>query len=124
MDTVTYRYTGSTPGADANTYNLFSSVVALPGARMAQGSGMKRLIIWLKNSQAGTAKFYTSADRGVNWTQIDEQSVSAAAATSSNFIDFNIEPLPDFKVDWVNGGVAQATWVVNIAMTDERSIAT
>jgi len=124
METVQVKYTGSTPGADANTYTLFSSVVAFPGARMASGGGMKRLIIWLKNAAAGTAKFYTSADRGTTWSQIDEQAVAAAAATSSNYIDFDVEPLPDFKVDWTNGGSAQTTWVVNMALTDERSVAT
>lgn len=122
METVTYRYTGATPSG-ANTETLFSSVTAFPGARMAQGSGMKRLIIWVKNAAAGTAKFYVSSDRGVNWTQLSEQAVAAAAATDSNYIDFNIESLPDFKVDWTNGGGAQTTWVIHLSMTDERGTA-
>lgn len=122
---VVCKYTGSTPGADSNTYNLFSSVVAFQGGNMAQGAGLKRLGIDIKHSQALTLKGYKSSDRGTTWEQVyDSGSISAPASTDSTRLDFWFEPYPDFKVDLVNGGSAQASFSVNMALTDERSVNT
>jgi hypothetical protein len=126
LDTITVvKYTGSTPGADSNTYNLFSSVTAFQGASMAQNVGLKRATFDIKHSQALTLKGYKSNDRGVTWEQVyDSGSVAAPAATDSTRLDFWFEPYPDFKVDLVNGGSAQASFSVNIALTNERSVNT
>lgn len=112
-------YSGSTPGTDSNVYNLFSSVVALPGERMAQGAGVKRIIIDLKHSHDGTFRLSKSTDRGTNWTIVNEQAATGGG-TDSNTYDANIEPYDDFKVDWVNGGTAQNPWVPSIALSNER----
>jgi hypothetical protein len=34
-----------------------------------------------------------------------------------------VEGFQDFKLDWVNGGVAQTGWTITIALTDERAAA-
>jgi len=120
-DTARFKYVSGTPGADANTYNLFNSAIALQGAGMAANLGYKRLMLDIKNSQAGTLKLYKSPDRGVNWYEVFEVAVAAAAATGTNDYDLLVEEYEDFKADWVNGGVAQATWQVSIALTDSRN---
>lgn len=121
-DTVGVKYTGATPGGDSNTYNLFSSVTAFNGAWAAQGAGQKRLCINIKHSQALTLKGYKSSDRGVTWEQVyDSGSIAAPAATASTDLDFWFEPFPDFKVDLVNGGVAQVGFTVNLSLSPERS---
>ena len=126
---VTFRYTGSTPGADSNTYNLFSSVVAFPGANMAQNHGLKRLFITVDNPQSGTAKFYRSIDaqngvaRGTNWVQVGGDFAATASSTDVFTLDVMIDGFPDFKVDWVNGGSAQTGWTVTIALDGGRAAA-
>lgn len=112
-------YSGATPGGDANTYNLYTSIND-GGANGFALKGVHKFILDLKNSQAGTLKAYKSADRGVNWNQIYQSSVAAAAATGTNQFEFVVEPFADWKLDWVNGGVAQATWFVDMALSDQR----
>jgi hypothetical protein len=124
------RYTGATPGADSNTYSLFDSAVAFPAANMAQAAGTRRFRLALKNSQAGTIKGYRSESRisnpnlatgSMTWTQFYEQAVAAAAATGNNTLDAMIEEFADFKFEWVNGGSAQATWTVDMALDSSRN---
>ncbi len=130
-ESVIVRYTGATPGADANTYNIFSSVVAFPGCRMAQDLGLKRLFVTIDNPQAATLKFYRCNDgigggttaRGTNWVQVGGDFAITASATDVATFDGLIESFPDFKLDLVNGGVAQTGWTVTIALTGERAAA-
>lgn len=121
-ESVSFRYTGSTPGADSNTYNLFSSVVAFTGQSMAQNNGLKRLFVTVDNPQSGTLKFYRSADRGV-WVQVGGDFAATSSATDVTTFDGLIEGFYDFKLDWVNGGSAQTGWTVTIALTGERAAA-
>lgn len=117
MSIVNLEYSGSTPGADAGTYPLFSSVTAFPGAGMHQQQGLHTLRYDIKNDQAGTLKLYKSADRGTTWSQVAQTSIAAAAAGVSNTDTFSVEAYPDFKLDWVNGGSAQATWAVSLNLS-------
>lgn len=124
-ETVQIKYTGSTPGADALTYVIFDTTVAFPGARYAAENRLKRLQVGLSNSQAGTYNWYktqsrvTSTNTAIVWTQIGTQAV-VAGATVENTNDFLIEEYADFKLEFVNGGVAQATWGVDLALSGER----
>lgn len=131
-ETTIIRYTGATPGADANTYSFFDTVTAFPAPRYVGMHRMKRLQIGLSNSQAGTYNWYKSSSRVTNpalantqdttkvtWTQIGTLVVAASGATE-NTLDLLIEEYDDFKLEFVNGGVAQATWVPNIALSGER----
>lgn len=115
------KLTSATPGGDAATYNLFDSTATGYPARFFAEQGAHKFIVDIKNSQAGTLKAYKSQDRGVTWLQIYQASVAAAAATSTNLFEFAIEPFADWKLDWLNGGSAQATWVVDMALSDDRS---
>ncbi len=118
---VAFRYTGSVPGADSNTYNIFSSVTAFTGASMAQNNGAKRLFVTIDNPQSATLKFYRSIDRGTNWVQVGGDFAVTSSATDVATFDGLIEGFPDFKLDLVNGGSAQTGMTVSIALTGERS---
>jgi hypothetical protein len=126
-ETVTAKYVGATPGADASTYTIFSSVTAFPGANMCAGLGLKRLFVTIDNPQAGTLKLYRSSDgpngiaRGTNWVQVDEQAVVASSSSAVTEYDALILGFPDFKLDWTNGGVAQTGWTITISLDDERA---
>lgn len=124
METVPIQYQGGTPGADANTYKFFDSTVAFPAPWYCAMNRLKRLQVGLSNSQAGTYNWYKSNTRLTNpsatpvWTLIGTRAV--VAAPPENTDDFLIEEYADFKLEWVNGGVAQAIWVPNLALSGER----
>jgi hypothetical protein len=113
-------YTGTAPGADSNTYNLFNSTLLVAPGKLSLVNipGAERLVLSLKNSQAGTLKLYSSRDNGTTWTQVkaDTSVAASAAAADANTFDFLIGEYRDVKLDWANGGVAQATWVVEMAL--------
>lgn len=120
------KYTGSTPGADANTYTLFTTVTGTaPNSEIGQDffaiAGIRKFHLLLKFSQAGTLKWYESTDRGVNWRQIGQEAVAAPAATADIERDYIVEALRDFKIEWVNGGVAQSPWDPLMALDSQRA---
>lgn len=114
---VNLKYTGSTPGADTNTYTLLNSTTAFSGANFMATFGKPRLLLSIMNNQAGTLKVYRSSDRGTTWTQcMADIAVSAVASNTANFYDLLLAEYPDIKVDWVNGGSAQTTWYIDMAL--------
>lgn len=138
-DTTTLTYTGAAPGADAATYVLFATAppsagstnFAFPGAKYCAMSKMKRYVLQLFNSQAGTLNVYVSKTRAgdaalnpttatVVWTQLSTAAIVASTTAAPNVLDILIEHYDDFKVEWVNGGAAQATWLVQQALSGER----
>ncbi len=89
MSLVFCVYPGASPGADANTYTLFSSVTAFQGAKMAQGAGLKRCGIDIKHSGTITLRGYKSSNRGTTWEQVyDSGAVASPGATESTILDF------------------------------------
>ncbi len=125
-ETAIIPYQGLTPGADANTYVMFSTAVAFPSAGYVAMNRMKRFQLGLSNANAGTLNWYKSNTRLTApsatpvWTQIGTLPV-AAGATVENTVDFLIEEYADWKLEWVNGGASQAaTWVVSMALSGER----
>ena len=118
-ETAVITYDGATPGADSNTYVLFSSVSAFPGKRMHSGLGLKRFVVGIRHSSAGTINLYKSADRGTNWVLAD--TFSAASTTAEDLYDALVEHMDDFKVEWVNTGSAQSPWVVSLAFSSNRA---
>lgn len=118
-ETAVFTYTGSTPGADSNTYVLFSSVTAFPGKRMWAYQGFKRMVVGVRHSSAGTINLYKSADRGTTWVLAD--TFSAASTTLEDLYDALVEHMDDFKVEWVNTGSAQNPWVVSLALSSGRA---
>lgn len=118
-DSAVITYNGSTPGADSNTYVIFSSVSAFPGKRFAPQTGYKRFVLGVRHSSVGTVNLYKSVDRGTVWVLAD--TFSAASTTLEDVYDALVEHFDDFKVEWVNTGSAQNPWVVSMALSPERA---
>ena len=122
METIDVGVTGGTPGGDSNVYKLFDSTVTFNAPFLSKSTTLKahditRIIFSVKNSQAGTLTASFSRDSGTTWTAYDVQSVAIAAAnTISGPFDYLVDPYPDWKLEWTNGGVAQATWIPTITM--------
>lgn len=115
------RYGGSALPGNAETVVLFSTVTAFPAKSMAAMIGIARLIIDIKHDQSGTMKAYRSQNRGVTWNQFyDSGAIAAPAATSSTIRDIAIEPYMDVKVEWLNGATPQTTFIVDMALVEER----
>lgn len=116
MSIVTLEYTGTTPGADSNTYVLFSTVAAGAPGNWAPMCSLHSFHYNIKHSQAGTVKGYKSSNRGTSWTQFfDSGSIAAPTYVTNNVV--SIEGFQDFKFEWVNGGSAQATWAVDMNLS-------
>jgi hypothetical protein len=114
MTITRLKYTGSTPGADANTYVLFSTVAAACPGNWGPMCGFHTFHYDIDNDQAGTLNLYKSSNRGTSWTQMSTTAVAIPAANTSNNGVLLIEGLADFKVEWVNGGSAQTVWAVDM----------
>jgi hypothetical protein len=117
-DTTRTTYSGSAPGADSNTYVMFSTVVAAPMAGWHQLAGIKYARIDIKHNQSFTLNAYKSPDRGVTWHQVSTEAITVTsnAVTSRGF---DIQLYRDFKIEVVNGGSAQGTWAVDIGFRDK-----
>ena len=116
------------PGADSNTYVLFSTTTAFPGGAMHQGAGVKKLFVTIKNSQAGTLNTFRGSARtslnATTWTQMTTEAIAAGTSTTSTSREYLLEQFSDFKLEWVNGGVAQGTWTLDMALSDEQASST
>ena len=115
---VRIPYGGSTPGADTNEYTLFDTTVAFPGANFCAMWDLGRFVMSLVNNQAGTLNLYryTSSRLAAARTKIYTAAVSASAASSNNPFDLRVGEYSDFAVTWTNGGSAQTTWLVDMAL--------
>jgi len=120
-ETVKLKYTGSTPGADSNSYELFSTITAGMGGNLLQSCGLKRYMLDLEHDNAGTILVSKTEDRGTTWVVVSSTAIAAPAANSTTQFDVLVEPFGDFKVVWTNGGSAQGSFIVSQVLTDERS---
>lgn len=132
------NWQGTIPGADANTYVLWATANpgstqtdrviqnanrdGAMGARFFANLGVRKIVLSLKNSQAGTLNEYYSPDRGTTWLSVSSFAIPIPAAGFTTEREFLVESYADWKLEWVNGGVAQATWSPQIAGTDQRAI--
>lgn len=114
--TARITYNGSTPGADSNTYNLFSTVTAFPGASMLAMTGSRRFALDLKYSTGCTLKTYKSDNRGTDWRQIKEHLLLPPISTGTYRREFAVEAYRDWKIDLVNGGAAQSPFVLDMSL--------
>lgn len=115
MSTVTPFFpTLTTPGADTNTYKIFSTVdVGSTNNGALQRAGIRRMIVDMAHSDDGTLNEYKSQDRGVTWDLVSTEVVTAGATTT--FREYDISAYQDWKLEWVNGNVAQNPWRIDIA---------
>lgn len=116
MPLARWKYTGSTPGADSNTYNLFSTVTAFNGARSGFPLyGIETFVLDIDCDNDGTLKIYKSQDGGTNWYQIEEEAITGPAASAGIHRAYDVAAYSDWKIDWVNGGSAQTQFIVDMA---------
>lgn len=120
MSQTRVKYTGSIPGADANTYTLFSTVSAGLPRGFFQLSGTKRFAVNLNNIAACTLKEYYSDDGGTNWIQRSEEAVAIPAAGDSNDLDYSVGSFRDWKLDLVNSGSAQTGLAPQMQLVDSH----
>lgn len=110
---VRLKYTGTAPGANSDTYTIFTTVDGSIPRGWANMADVHSFHWDIKHSQAGTLKGYHSQDGGTTWIQFYDTGSLAAPTYTDNGVVL-VEGFRDFKFEWVNGGAAQATWVVNI----------
>lgn len=122
MSQTRVAYIGTALPANADTENIFSTQVSASSG-FFQHAGIKRFLVSVKNDQAGTLKEYRSVDGGATWDQISQTSVALVASTARNTYDFLVEPYEDWKLDWVNGGVTQTTFDIDLALETDRALA-
>lgn len=116
------RYSGANPGADANTYVLFSTVTGLGGAQAltAQvGVHRVRVDVYCTNAVGCTFKLSKSRDKGVTWRLVTTSSALGAGTTGQ--FDEPVEGFYDWKVEWVNNSNAQTAFEADIALVDSRN---
>jgi len=117
MDYQIVKYeSGVVPGANADPYVLFNSLVYRGQNRPVRFTDFARYVLSIKNPAAGTLRAY-ARDNGSSWEQFWEVAVPAATMRN-NLIGIPIEPHDDVRIDWVNGGVAQTGWSLTQALDD------
>ncbi len=116
-----FSYTLPVPGADSNAYVLYSTV-GYGSAYFHQMGGNHRVRIDVAHTQNGTFNLYKSRDKGVTWRLVDTLAANSGPAASSVF-DVIIEPFLDWKVEWANGGAAQAYFEPDVAILPYRTSA-
>lgn len=117
------KYTGTALPTGATTVVIFTTVQAGFGANWFASHGLNRLLMSVNNSQAGTLNAYESSDRGANWVKIDTLAVAAASANTERINDYLVEQYQDWKLEWVNGGVDQTVFAVNLSIVGQRTVA-
>ena len=113
-----FYYRGATPGADTNDYVLYSTVSESSQA-IQQGAGIHRIRVDVACDNDGTLNFFKSRDKGVTWRLV-ETSAETASATASIRAEFLMEPFYDYKLEWENGGSAQAYFEADMAILPYR----
>lgn len=123
-DIVRCNYTGTALPLSTTTYNLFSTVLAMPGAGMHQMAGLDWYIAHIGNDAKGQLKGYRSQDRGTNWTQFYTRGVCPSFTDHLNKFAIPIGDCQDFKLDWVNGGTNQTSFLLDQTLRDINPLST
>jgi hypothetical protein len=135
-------WSGTVPGADVFNYLLFATCApgftddathkdyiannmnrfGGCGKNFFQMMAFRKFVASLKNSQAGTLVESYSVDRGTTWLGVSSTPIAIPAAGADTEREFLIESYPDWKLEWTNGGVAQATWSPAFSLGDQRAV--
>ena len=115
------KYLGGTPGV-SETVSLFTTA-KFPGVSQLQYAGIKWFAYDISHDQDGTVKGFKSPDGGTTWIQFFEQAHTAPAAGTTSKKEVYIEMMADIRFDWENSATAQGSFVVDMALSDERAAA-
>ncbi len=119
------KYTGATPGADTNTYNLLNTHSAGWPGNWPALFGVYKIIVDIHHDKLGTLNWYkTMSDtpEAAVWVQMGTLAIAAPAATAGTQAEIFVEAEKHVKVDWVNGGTAQTTFHVDMSLSDQRAV--
>lgn len=125
-ETVIVKYIGAALPGNGQVVSLFDTTVALPSAQYLAMNKLKRLVVDLKNDQAGSLFWYKSQTRNTNpsaapvWVAIGTAAIAIAAANASNQSEYLVEEFADWKLEWTNGATPQTQFIVDLALTGER----
>lgn len=113
-------YTGANPGADANTYTLFSTL-SFP-ARMFTHSGHTRINVSLLGDagEGGTLQLRRYDVNGLNGAIVHDDAVTFVAGEAQVY-DYQTGLYDHFALEWVNDGAAKTTFLVDVAMMPEHT---
>lgn len=139
-----FKWSGTVPGADTEQYSIWSSTATQVaddathndnvannanrdgacGANLFQLTHTDKAVFSVKNSQAFTLNEYYLPDRntGTTWIQISSVSCPIPASGFTTEREFLVETYPDWRLEVVNQGVAQATWSPTLSFVDQRAI--
>ena len=113
-------YRGASPGADTNAYPLFDSTQSPSPFVHWQKD---RMTVRIRCNAAGTLRVYSSNDRRT-FSQVFADVAVSASTNPGTFSDFFVGDLQDVKVEFVNGGSAQTTFLVDMSLEDSSVKAT
>lgn len=123
MTIARVKYVGATPGADTNIYTIFSTALSEAPPGFLAMSDTHKILVSISASNNGTLKAYKAITRDINnvpvWQQVSTESVTVTPGTDV-VRDYLVEPYLDWKLEWTNGGSAQTTWMVDVALSDFR----
>lgn len=107
----------------SGTTTLFNSVTAF-GAGSMDGNGMKRLAVSIYHDQSGTLRASWSRNGGTTWrTFYNEVKTAPGANAITGPVDFLLDTFSDVKVEWINGGVDQTVFEVEMRGLESRLVA-
>lgn len=120
MTSPTHRikWSGGLPTGSAEAV-LFDSTESAKNATLSSGICWVVVSIW--NDRAGTVRAYFSDDNGENWSPFDSASYPARSGSQpATTEEFYVEAYQDIKIVWENGGITQATFAANLALSPSR----
>jgi hypothetical protein len=112
MNPTKFKYPGALPTGSA-TVTLFECATTFT----------RRVSYAIDCSHDGTVNGYWSADGGTTWVEFYENAVTAPAAGAVEEDDVFVEPYPEVRFTWTNGGTNQTSFVAFFALSDDRAAA-
>jgi hypothetical protein len=104
--------------SQSGTVTLFSTVTAGWPKSGTASTGLRRVALDFKNTRAGLLKVYKSTDRGTNWVQVAQDSVTIPTYTSK--FEYLVEGYEDWKVTFTEGGAGSDSFTCDILIGDDR----
>lgn len=122
LDDVIVAVAGGTP-TGSNTITIFNSYTAFSGVPLSV-CGLHRLEFTVFNDQAATLKVFKLDRNGANPKQAyGNVAIAASASTDvSGPFDFLVDGFEHVRLDLVNGGVDQGTWLPTITLFGDRAV--
>lgn len=122
IEDIRVTITTAVPGADSNEYTLADTTVIFNGGGQMQQKGIDRGQFMVDNPAAGSLKSYWSPDKGTTWNLNSTTAVAARGGGATSGIlaspfDFALSGFPDWKLTWLNSGVAQTGWQPTLTLS-------